>query len=239
MRRRAVSSASSSPFCGSSASSSATAWRRNSSSALTASSAATAAATALRALPMVAHVLRVLARCASLAANASSTSRCPLGFNRPLSSCCPCSSTSVSESARSTSPEQRLSLTHAVLRPSMVLTRRRMSSSPPGNPASSSTAWARWPCGKSNHAVTSPCSAPCRTSSARPRQPSTKPSESNRIDLPAPVSPVSTLRPGWNVSSNRSMISMSLISSPRSICPPERNRRGGADYSHWPLIIWR
>ena len=48
-----------------------------------------------------------------------------------------------------------------------------------------------------------PRSAPARTSPPRPRQPSTKPRQSSRIDLPAPVSPVSTLRPGRKRSSAR------------------------------------
>ena len=47
----------------------------------------------------------------------------------------------------------------------------------------------------SKTAVTSPCSAPCRTSALSPRPPSASDSASSRIDLPAPVSPVSTVRP--------------------------------------------
>ena len=58
-------------------------------------------------------------------------------------------------------PTTRRSLTQAVLRPSAVLTRRRISSSSASIPASSSTARAAWPAGRSKTAVTSPCAAPC------------------------------------------------------------------------------
>ena len=46
--------------------------------------------------------------------------------------------------------------------------------------------------GRSNAAVTWPCSAPWRTSATSPRAPSASAKASSRIDLPAPVSPVST-----------------------------------------------
>src|SRR5690606_9840286 len=73
---------------------------------------------------------------------------------------------------------------------------------------------------------------------ARPRQPSTKPRASRRMDLPAPVSPVSTFRPGRNDSSSRSMMSMSRISSPRSI--PETPRGAGSEpgaLHHLPVDV--
>ena len=49
--------------------------------------------------------------------------------------------------------------------------------------------------GSSNMAVTWPCSTPWRTSVASPRAPSASAKASSRIDLPAPVSPVSTDKP--------------------------------------------
>ena len=153
----------------------------------------------------------------------------------------------VSDKARSTSPLARRSFTHAVLRPSERLIRRSTSSSSTGIPASSNTARAGCASGRSNTATTSPCSAPARTKSARPRQPNTNPRLSRRMDLPAPVSPVSTFRPGWNSSSNRSMISISRMSRDRSILSPvsawPKSRQAGhvapPDQSHSPLIIWR
>ena len=54
------------------------------------------------------------------------------------------------------------------------------------------------PRGSSKAAVTCPCSAPWRTSAASPRAPSASAKASSRIDLPAPVSPVSTASPARN-----------------------------------------
>ena len=230
IRRRCVSRPASSPGCGSSWSSSRVAWRRKSSSARTKASAASASASALRACPSAAQAARTPAP--STPAKRSSSRRWPRGFSRPPSSCWPCSSTSVSASARSTSTDTLRSLTQAVLRPSRSVMRRTITSSSPPIPASARTSRAAWPSGRSNTAVTSPCCAPTRSRSLRPRQPSTNPSASSRIDLPAPVSPVSTLRPGCNARVSRSMISRSLISRPRSTAPPP-------DQSHSPLITCR
>src|SRR2546423_14480855 len=51
---------------------------------------------------------------------------------------------------------------------------------------------------KSNAPSTTVFSAPGRTTSAEARSPSSSASASTTIDFPAPVSPVRTLRPGWN-----------------------------------------
>ena len=51
------------------------------------------------------------------------------------------------------------------------------------------------PGGGANTAATLACSAPARTSPASARAPRARPRLSSRIDLPAPVSPVSTVRP--------------------------------------------
>ena len=59
--------------------------------------------------------------------------------------------------------------------------------------------------GTSNTAVTWPCPCPCRTSPASPRAPSASAKASSRIDLPAPVSPVSTPSPPRNVRSSASI----------------------------------
>ena len=238
--RRSVSSFTSSPASGASFSSSATAWRRKSSSLRAASSAASASASAAAARRRAVHASRSGAR--SIPAKASSSARWPRGFSRPRSSCWPCSSTRLSDSARSTSPDTRRSLTQPVLRPSAALTRRRIRSSSTSIPASASTARAGWPGGRSNTAVTSPCAAPARTSSARPRQPRTKPRQSSRIDLPAPVSPVSTFSPGAKSSDSRSISSMSRMSIARSMSDaPDRQGRARrrAAYSHLPWMTCR
>ena len=57
-----------------------------------------------------------------------------------------------------------------------------------------------------NSAETSAFSAPARTSVESARRPMTSPSASIRIDLPAPVSPVSTLKPGAQSRLSSSMI---------------------------------
>src|ERR1700682_1640378 len=70
---------------------------------------------------------------------------------------------------------------------------------------------AGWSLGTSNTAVTWPCSAPCRTRPASPRPPSAAANAARRMDLPAPVSPVSTARPRENSISSRSIRTMSRI----------------------------
>src|SRR5262249_50218511 len=77
--------------------------------------------------------------------------------------------------------------------------------------------------GSSNAAVTWPCSAPWRTRLASPRAPSASPKASSRIDLPAPVSPVRTERPGAKSMSSRSIRTMSRMDRRDSI------KKGGAD----------
>src|ERR1700674_1468528 len=104
----------------------------------------------------------------------------------------------------------------ARVRPSASCTRRRIISPEPSALASSSPLSARifaagWPFGTSNTAVTWPCSAPWRTRPASPRPPSASANASSRMDLPAPVSPVSTARPRENSISSRSIRTMSRI----------------------------
>src|SRR5262245_30479902 len=63
----------------------------------------------------------------------------------------------------------------------------------------------------SNVAAISARSAPARITSAPPRPPHKSCSASTTMDLPAPVSPVSTVSPGRNSSSIESMIAKSRI----------------------------
>ena len=60
----------------------------------------------------------------------------------------------------------------------------------------------------SNSALTKALAAPVRIRSREVRAPSTAPSESMTMDLPAPVSPVSALKPAQNEMSARSMTAM-------------------------------
>src|ERR1700676_3360115 len=104
----------------------------------------------------------------------------------------------------------------ARVRPSANWTRPRIISQESSelessSPLSRRMADAGWPLGTSNTAVTCPCSTPCRTRPASPRPPSASANASSRMDLPAPVSPVSTARPRENSISSRSIRTMSRI----------------------------
>src|ERR1700682_5880942 len=104
----------------------------------------------------------------------------------------------------------------ARVRPSASWTRRRIISPESSELVSSSPLSLRifeagCPLGTSNTAVTCPCSTPCRTRPASPRPPSASANASRRMDLPAPVSPVSTARPRENSISSRSIRTMSRI----------------------------
>src|SRR3954464_7238789 len=100
---------------------------------------------------------------------------------------------------------------NARVRPSASCTRRKIISPVSSSPLSLRMLEAGWPFGTSNTAVTWPCSTPCRTRPASPRPPSASAKASSRIDLPAPVSPVSTASPGQNSISSRSIRTMSRI----------------------------
>src|SRR3954451_21659111 len=99
----------------------------------------------------------------------------------------------------------------ARVRPSANWTRRRIISPVSSSPLSARSFEAGCPFGTSNTAVTWPCSTPCRTRPASPRPPSASAKASSRMDLPAPVSPVSTARPRENSISSRSIRTMSRI----------------------------
>src|SRR3954447_10351001 len=99
----------------------------------------------------------------------------------------------------------------ARVRPSASCTRRRIISPVSSRPLSARIADAGCCFGTSNTAVTWPCSMPWRTRPASPRPPSASANASSRMDLPAPVSPVSTARPLANSISSRSIRTMSRI----------------------------
>src|SRR5437879_6247129 len=99
----------------------------------------------------------------------------------------------------------------ARVRPSASCTRRRIISPVSSRPFSDRILAAGWPLGTSKVAVTWPCSAPWRTRPESPRPPSASAKASGRMDLPAPVSPVSTARPRENSISSRSIRTMSRI----------------------------
>ncbi len=139
IKRRWVSSISSSPTSGDSSSNSATEWRKNSASRDASSSLVSASSKALRADANARHAARTAATSSLTPAKLSRCIRWPLTSSKPLSSFWPCISTSVSDSTRSSSPEHTLSLIYARLRPSGLLVRRNIKPSSAEYPASDRT----------------------------------------------------------------------------------------------------
>ena len=142
---------------------------------------------------------------------ASSRSRWAEASTSARSSCWPWISTSARPMSRISVTLEGWSLTKTRVRPSAVWTRRRMMSPSSSSAFSARMARAGWLRGTSNTAETWPCAAPWRTSEASPRAPSASDSASSRMDLPAPVSPVSTERPGEKSMSSRSIRTISRI----------------------------
>src|SRR5579859_2979110 len=66
-------------------------------------------------------------------------------------------------------------------------------------------------------AVATACAAPRRTRDASARAPAARPRASRMIDLPAPVSPVSAVRPGPKARSRLSISTMSRMAKPISM----------------------
>src|SRR4029078_4647486 len=95
--------------------------------------------------------------------------------------------------------------------------RRRMSPSWGSSPLVARSSNTGWLGARSKLAVTWPCGAPRRTSAASPRPPMARENASSKIDLPAPVSPVSAERPGPNSRSSLSIRTMSRIDSAASM----------------------
>src|ERR1700733_6757697 len=144
-------------------------------------------------------------------AKASSRRRWVEASTSARSSCWPWISTSAEPTAFRVCTLIAWSLMKARVRPSASCTRRRIISPVSSNPLSLRIFEAGWVLGTSNTAVTWPCSAPCHTRPASPRPPSASANASSRMDLPAPVSPVSTARPRENSISSRSIRTMSRI----------------------------
>src|SRR6201747_2670342 len=144
-------------------------------------------------------------------AKASSSRRWVEASTSARSSCWPWISTSAEPTAFRVCTLIAWSLMKARVRPSASCTRRRIISPVSSRPLSLRIFEAGCFLGTSNTAVTWPCSAPWRTSAASPRPPSASAKASRRMDLPAPVSPVNTARPGENSISSRSIRTMSRI----------------------------
>ncbi len=133
-------------------------------------------------------------------------------------SCWPVTSTAPRSVDSSTARVQRAPFTKTRPRPARVTTRRTRSStdpssevSPAGRPALSTRASAGWSPGSSKIASTEASSAPSRRRSALMRPPRTRWSAPTSRDLPAPVSPVSTFRPGPKCTSTWSTTAKPVI----------------------------
>ena len=124
------------------------------------------------------------------------------------------------------------SLTKTRLRPEWLISRRTRSSAAPPPPSASST-----PAAASSARQPSPCgvktpvtvrvSAPVRISSLVARAPASRVSESTTIDLPAPVSPVSTFNPASSSTDAWARTARFFTWSSRSIAAiVERTRHG-------------
>ena len=158
------------------------------------------------------------ARTGPSCACASSRSRCRAASSRPTCSCCPEMSSSPRVAAWSCAAVASAPFTQARLRPSRW-TVRRTTSSPPaaGSPSDCSRASHSAGCRGRKSACTSASSAPVRTESAWARPPNIRFSASTRMLFPAPVSPVSTLKPGAKCTSSSSMMANARTRSSSSI----------------------
>src|SRR5262249_13754014 len=89
----------------------------------------------------------------------------------------------------------------------------------------------------SSSADTAACSSPERTSAVSARAPSARPRASSRIDLPAPVSPVSTPSPESNSSSSFSTSTTLWMASCLSISPAAQALLRPGRLLGMPLLI--
>ena len=171
---------------------------------------------------------RTAARSTAAAAYRSSMSRCASDLSSDCVSCCPCRSTSNAPSCVKMPTVVGLPLTQARERPSAEISRFSTS-----RPSSTSTPKAvkggerRWRAVEVNSKAPSMTvlEAPGRTTSLEARSPSRRASASTSIDLPAPVSPVRTFKPGVRERVTSAMTARSRTrSSVSTTCA--RGRRG-------------
>ena len=226
-RCRSAASASSSPSCGASVVNSATAWRSQSSSRWASAIAARAASSAPAASRHAFQAAPTAARNRDATPYASSRRTWTAGSASPIWSPWPCTSTSSAPARRSNATPTGWSLIVARERPSRDTTRRTTNSSSSTTPCSASSSSAGCPAGGRKHAVTLACSAPARTRPLSARAPSASPRLSNRMLLPAPVSPVRTVSPASNCRSSRSISTtsridkaVSTLAAPGPVLPP-------------------
>src|SRR2546425_7909472 len=161
-------------------------------------------------------------------------SRWASGWSSDWVSCWPCKSTSSAPICASTPIVVGEPFTHARDFPSRNTSRfstKRPSSSSMPRAANGDRRWRCTADANSNAPSTIVLSAPGRTTSAEARSPSSNDSASTTIDFPAPVSPVRTLRPGWNGrvtsamtarSRTRNSVSTYSSSPPDPLSVPER-----------------
>src|SRR6266851_1219594 len=235
---RSPANVSSSSGLGDSTASSFTAWRRKSSSRRAAAAAASASACACSALRQACQAARTASPCFSSPAKASRDARWVAMSKRPCCSIWPWISTSVSPSRRSRATDTGWSLTKARPRPSAPTRRRSVSASSSSSACSASTARAGWLLGRSNEAATDAWTAPRRTAPDSARAPRARPSASIRIDLPAPVSPVSAPSPPSAVPSGpREKLRSSFSIRTKSRIESETSMQGRSEQAEEPAAI--
>src|SRR5258708_17368046 len=219
IKARSPARLSSSPVCGAKSDSSWAAARTKSASAWARSANAFNASSDVRAADHSPYSIATVWASPFSPPKPSSKARWVAVSNRPRSSCWPCTSNSESPNSFSRPTPTAWSLMKARLRPSPAKVRRNTISPLVSMSWSRNNAQAPCAFSGSNTAVAEPWFAPARTA-ARPLEPvgppTASPSESSKMDLPAPVSPVSTFRPGANSSSACSISTMSRIVSAAS-----------------------
>ena len=159
-------------------------------------------------------------------ANTSRRSRWVVGSIRPMEACWPWISSRQAPNFRKALTEASASLTKARLLPSKPMERRNTirPSSAGGRSNSCNKTCAGWPCSISNTAVACARCAPFRTKPRSARSPKARPRASNKMDFPAPVSPVRAVKPASISKSSASMMTTSRIE--RTLNMLERTR-------HW------
>src|SRR5579884_2918051 len=125
-------------------------------------------------------------------------------------------------------------LTRAIPRPAAEISRVNTSISSGSTPCSSSSRTASSPEGVAKTASHRAIGAPWRTASGPTRLPRVALKASTRIDLPAPVSPVSTVKGASKPSTQCSTIAKSSILSSRSMGLLKPSRENRIEVQPWP-----
>ena len=244
VRRRASSSSrSSSPSLNAASAISFATWASQSARLVASSRRACSVAIADRASLSRACASATAVRSLAASPNASRMCNCASGSSNACASCCPCTFTSARPISASRLAVTGDPFTHARARPPAPAGTSRLRTSVPSlsMPRASSAASRSRRSPTSNTPSTVALSAPVRTKSLEARSPIRSPSAPTMIDFPAPVSPVSTLKPRASGSVTASMIARfrmrssvsMLLHSARCAQAPHRHDAGMGAVFHW------